>query len=97
MPPKTNYAPFPASIDIMDNGDGSITISWEGSDLDDDISSYEIYFGTSDEPDLVHSATDDGESLTQSITYGTTHYLEIVTTDALGNKSTAKRAIKFQG
>jgi len=94
---QENYAPFPATITVTDNGDNSIDIEWEGSDLDDDIISYEVYFGTNEEPSLVHSATDDSESLTQSIVYGTNYYLEIVTIDSLGNMSTAKKTINYEG
>jgi len=92
---QESYAPFPATITVTDNGNASVEIAWEGSDLDDDISSYEIYFGTTEQPDLVHSATSDNESLSQSITYGTDYYLEVVTIDSLGNKSTAKKTVNF--
>lgn len=93
---QENYAPFPATITVADNGDATISIEWSGADLDDDIVSYEVYFGTTEDPDLVHSATDDSAGLTQSIVYGSDHFLSIVTIDGLGNKSTSKKTINFQ-
>ena len=91
-----NYAPFPARITVSDNGNETVEINWEGNDLDNDIVAYDINFGTDTSPELVHSTTDDSESLTLSIIYYTDHYLEIVTTDSVGNKSKAKTTVNFQ-
>ncbi|WP_289038773.1 hypothetical protein [uncultured Zobellia sp.] len=91
-----NYAPFPAQITVSDNGNETVEINWEGNDLDNDIVSYDIHFGTTTSPELVHTTTDDSESLTLLIIYYTDHYLEIVTTDNVGNKSKAKTTVNFQ-
>lgn len=42
----SNHAPFPASITLEDNKDGTINISWEASDLDNDILKYKVYLGS---------------------------------------------------
>jgi len=92
---QDNYAPFPAEIKVTDNGDETVKINWEGSDLDNDIVSYDIHFGTTEDPALVHTAENDSEALTQSIVYGTDYYIKIVTVDELDNKSIAEEIINF--
>lgn len=95
--PEENYSPFPADISVVDNENGTIEIEWTGSDLDNDIELYEVYFGNSNEPILIASKDNDSESVQQSITYGVEYYLKIISIDSRGHKSIAKKVINFQG
>ncbi|MFK7812171.1 MAG: hypothetical protein AB8B59_06730, partial [Maribacter sp.] len=57
---QENYAPFPATINTIDQTNGFVEISWEGADLDNDIDKYELYFGTDAENlDFIVSTTSD--------------------------------------
>lgn len=90
-----NYAPFPASVESPARGANlsgvtEVTLSWSGSDVDNDISSYEVYFGT-DESDLpLLSATSETEITGTAVSAGNTYYWYVVTIDSANNKSTSE-------
>lgn len=90
-PGVQSYPPFPAEIiapDMAQNipSTNSIILQWEGSDVDNDIVSYDIYFGTNNTPDLNTSDTTT-EQLAVSVVSGNIYYWKIVTKDAEGNSS----------
>ena len=65
---------------------GKITLDWAGTDVDDDIVSYNIYFSTGASPALVMS------NLTPSffdvsVAPNNTYYWKVITKDAKGNTS----------
>lgn len=90
-PGVQTYAPFPAEIispNMAQNIPSTtmVTLHWSGSDVDDDIVNYEVYFGTTNPPSL--NASDvPSEQLTVPVTSGTIYYWNVLTKDAEGNTS----------
>ncbi len=85
-----NYVPFPATINApamaADVNAGNVTLRWTGSDIDNDIAGYDVYFGTNNNPDIYESDVTASE-LNVSVTSATIYYWKIVTKDAIGNAS----------
>ncbi|MGB7394677.1 MAG: hypothetical protein WA913_09815, partial [Pricia sp.] len=85
-----SHPPFPASEPFPTRGSaieaGTVALSWEGSDVDDDIASYEIYLDESNPPETLL-----GSSATETIDFeavsGKVYYWRIKTIDAVGNTS----------
>lgn len=86
-----NYAPFPASITVEDNNNGTVNINWTGSDLDNDIAHYTLMV---DDVVLLDNTTNVSYSAHQ-ITYGTTFKITIITEDTIGHTSTVKKDFIF--
>lgn len=89
---KVSYAPFPAeavtpanneNIDVTDK----VTLDWNGSDVDNDIATYDVYFGTATTPPSIK--TDHPESILTDLTVssGVNYYWYIITKDEEGNIS----------
>lgn len=90
-PAVTSYAPFPADILVPSPGQvitasGSVTLRWSGSDPDNDLVSYDVYFGTTAQPPLLKSGLTD-QNLDVVTKSGDTYYWKIITFDAKGNQS----------
>lgn len=89
-PGVQTYAPFPATLNAPDMAAnvnaGNVTLLWTGSDVDNDIAAFDVYFGTSNNPDLYASNVSASE-LQVSVTSGTIYYWKIVTKDTTGNTS----------
>ncbi|GAB1855366.1 hypothetical protein MHTCC0001_02000 [Flavobacteriaceae bacterium MHTCC 0001] len=89
-----NYAPFPADLKSPSNGASitgtTVTIEWEGGDVDNDIQEYEVYLDTSASPSTKLSTTTDKKLENQSVSAGTTYYWKVVTIDGYGNTSTSQ-------
>ena len=93
---EENFAPFPANITAIDKTDGFVEISWKGSDLDNDITKYDLYFGSNSENlDFIVSKTNDDSTSSQPITYGLSYYIQVITTDDRGNSSSSMKTINF--
>ena len=90
-----NYAPFPAEIIIVNNTNGTVNITWTGSDIDDDIESYDIFLGTDSEPALYLEDTQNVEINNFSIDSNIIYYLKVITNDSNGNSSTSARQFMF--
>lgn len=90
-PGVQTYPPFPAEIIAPTMAQNiqattSVTLEWTGSDLDDDIVGYDVYFGTANSPSI--TANDNSTNqLTVSVTSNTIYYWKVVTKDAVGNTS----------
>jgi hypothetical protein len=89
--PIESYAPFPADLvaPIMGStltGVTSQSLSWQGSDIDNDIVSYDVYLDTTSPPTTLESSTS-AMSMDVSVTAGNTYYWRIVTNDGEGNSS----------
>lgn len=90
-----NYAPFPADAVSPTRGQNlsgisSVNLQWSGSDIDDDISDYEVFFGTNQD-----SLSSIGNTVNTTITNvtvitGNIYYWQVVTTDGVGNTSTSE-------
>ncbi|NER17961.1 hypothetical protein GWK10_12110 [Spongiivirga citrea] len=93
--PVENYAPFPASVIAPVMGSsiaaGTVGLSWTGSDIDNDITGYEVFFGT-DSASLASAGTTDSGTTSLDVTAsaGTVYFWNVVTTDGQGNTSTSE-------
>lgn len=89
----STFAPFPADLtfpkmaQLITPTAGKITLSWTGSDVDNDIVNYDIYLGTTTTPSLI-KANQTGMTLPDvAVNAGTTHYWKVVSRDSKGNTS----------
>lgn len=90
-PGVQTYAPFPAEIISPSMAQtipatNSVTLEWSGSDVDDDIIGYDVYFGTNNPPSVISSDISVNQ-LTVSVAIGNTYYWNVVTKDVEGNSS----------
>jgi hypothetical protein len=89
--PVTSHAPFPADLvgpNMGANFTGvtSQTLSWLGVDIDNDIVSFDVYFGTVSPPTNLQTNTN-SQTLDVTVAGGNTYYWRIVTKDGEGNTS----------
>ena len=85
-----NYAPFPAEVltpTMGANVDQPLTLSWKGSDVDNDIASYEVYLDTTHPPVTLHANTTDSKIDDVALSPATAYYWRVVTTDENGSSS----------
>lgn len=92
-PPEENHVPDPATVvspgkDSKVN-EGTITLEWNGSDLDNDIVSYEVYMDNSNPPTTL-AGTSTANKLDVTVTKDLTYYWQVISIDAIGNKSTSE-------
>lgn len=90
-PGVQSYAPFPALIispSMAQNlpATNSVTLEWSGSDVDNDIVSYDVYFGTNSSPDLFESGLISNQTSVPVLS-GTIYYWNVITIDSAGNSS----------
>jgi len=64
-----------------------VALEWIATDLDDDIVSYEVFFGTETTPTTSLVATNDNFINDVAVSSGNTYYWRVVTIDELGNNS----------
>ena len=88
-----SYAPFPAELvkpAIGSEVEGNkINLEWTGSDIDNDIESYDLYFGENKEPEIIKTGIEDSILNDVAITSGKTYYWKVATIDSSGNVSTS--------
>lgn len=90
---QTAYAPFPAALtypaagQVINYTTSTITLTWTGSDTDNDIATYDIYYGKNSTPTLLATNKADNASLAVAITANTVFYWRILTKDVKGNTS----------
>ncbi|MBD1392951.1 hypothetical protein [Mucilaginibacter glaciei] len=88
-----SYAPYPAEItypSMMQNveaADGSVTLNWLASDVDNDIISYDVYLGTFVTPGLYKSAITTTNLTGVAVLSGNVYYWKVITKDSKGNTS----------
>ncbi len=88
-----SYAPFPAEIVAPTMGEsitstaGKVRLVWNGSDPDNDIVDYDIYFGISSSPLLLKSGVKESQLQDVTIIQGTTYYWQVISKDSKGNTS----------
>jgi hypothetical protein len=91
-PGAVSYAPFPAEIiapvmgQNVSSSSAKVKLEWKGSDVDKDIKSYDVYFGTS-APVLIKEDVMDSFLGDINILANTQYYWKIVTRDHKGNTS----------
>lgn len=92
-PSVVNYAPFPAELlaptmnQAVKVTNGKITLSWNGSDVDNDIVNYDVYLSDSASPILLQAKVSDNTLKDTPISTGKTYYWKVVTRDSNGNTS----------
>ncbi|MFS4454907.1 hypothetical protein [Maribacter sp. 2304DJ31-5] len=90
---RTTFAPFPADIispkmseNIFKDMNNEVTLSWTASDLDNDITEYEVYFSLETPPTSLENTLSNGNtSLKVSVSSNTVYYWNIVVKDREGN------------
>ncbi|TCK68754.1 hypothetical protein DFQ05_0264 [Winogradskyella wandonensis] len=87
------YPPFPAEIispTMAQNilATSTVTLQWNGNDVDDDIVGYDVYFGTSNPPEISNADITNTEQ-SVAVTPDTIYYWSITTKDAEGNESSS--------
>ena len=91
----TSYAPFPADLVAPNMGVGlsntttNVTLQWTGSDIDNDIDNYEVFFGSVNPPTTSLGSTT-STSMQTSVSSGNDYYWKVITTDDVGNSSTSE-------
>jgi hypothetical protein len=92
-PGVVSYAPFPADVVNPIIGEqvaavnGKINLVWSGGDVDNDITSYDVYFGTTTAPALYKAGLTLNALNDLAVAPATTFYWKIITHDARGNTS----------
>lgn len=86
-----SHPPFPADLISPLSSDNIIgittqTLTWQGSDVDNDIVNYDVYFGTTPNPStLLRNTTITNTDVT--VAAGNTYYWRVITIDSEGNSS----------
>ncbi|MBS9462735.1 hypothetical protein KIM67_09955 [Flagellimonas sp. 389] len=92
---QTTYAPFPAQLvspvsgsTAVKNLSNEITLTWRGADVDDDITSFQIFFSEENPPtDILGTTAANIMGLDTSVESNTIYFWRVVTTDSEGNTS----------
>lgn len=95
-----NYAPFPAEIKkptmyqvitlSAPATSATLSLEWAGSDVDNDISKYDVYWGTSktEANGFYRTGLNPTQTSTTAVcNINTTYYWKVITTDLAGNSS----------
>jgi hypothetical protein len=92
-PGIANYAPFPAQVvapaqGASINSSGTVSLEWQGNDVDDDLVAFEVYFGTDAAAGTLID-TISASTLEVNVTsgQGIVYYWKIVSRDSAGNTS----------
>lgn len=91
-----NYAPFPAEAVAPQRGINlsasttAISLEWNASDVDDDITSYEVFLDTSENPTTSLGTFSEATIADVAVTSGNTYYWKVTTFDSAGNSSTSE-------
>lgn len=91
----TTYAPFPAELVGPTNGSTitttTVTLEWSGSDVDDDITAYDVYLGTVNPPTTLQETTTNLVKKIENVAVSTNvYYWKVITKDEEGNSSTSQ-------
>ncbi|WP_420401959.1 hypothetical protein [Flagellimonas sp.] len=87
-----NHVPFPADVITpsvggnLDSSTANVILEWSASDIDNDITGYEVFFGTQNPPINSMGQTADS-NIEVSVGSGNTYYWIINTTDSANNMS----------
>ena len=88
-PGVENYAPFPAEALNPGRGEainnsGTVQLEWSGSDVDNDITEYDVLFGTDSDPSALCTTPD--SFIDATIATGV-YYWRVISKDSQGNSS----------
>nr|WP_321411947.1 hypothetical protein [uncultured Allomuricauda sp.] len=91
---KESYAPFPAEVvnpktgANLDSSSNILTLSWQGSDPDNDLMEYDVYFDTVNPPaHFEDTVTSNSLNVSISPGNGTIYFWRIVSRDTENNTS----------
>lgn len=88
--PKESHPPFPAEVISPMMGSaiesGTVRLQWNGSDIDDDITSYTILIDTVEIP-ILSAGNTTTNSMNVEAESGEVYYWKVISTDANGNSS----------
>lgn len=92
---QTTYAPFPAQLvgpvsgsTVQKNIDNEVVLVWQGADVENDISGFEVFFSTENPPTSSVGTTEPNTmEFTVSVASDTVYYWKVITTDAEENNS----------
>lgn len=90
-----SFAPFPADImgprmseKVFKDINNEVTLSWSGSDLDDDIINFEVHFSTENPPlNVINTLGAAASDQKVTVTSNTVYYWSIITKDEQGNET----------
>ncbi|ULC59194.1 hypothetical protein MBM09_14960 [Flaviramulus sp. BrNp1-15] len=88
----SSYAPFPADLiapalaETFNTSTSSVTLEWFGEDVDNDITEYDVLFGTETTPTNVVTTTSN-TSFSADVSSGNIYYWRIITYDDQNNNS----------
>ncbi len=90
---QTTHAPFPAQIiaplvgsSVFKDINNEVSLRWNGADADNDITGYDVYFGTENPPQtMVASLGANTTSTKVTVSNDTVYYWRVVTKDGEGN------------
>ena len=86
-----NYAPFPAGLvsPVMGatTASNTVSLSWAGSDIDNDVDTYDVYLGTVTPPTQLQATVTSTNISDIALTANTIYYWKVVTKDKSGNNS----------
>ena len=90
--PIQSFAPFPADlvVPLMGanlTGVSTVTLEWSGSDIDNDIVSYDIFIDTVSPPTTQLGTSQSQTTIEATVTAGNAYYWRVITTDSEGNNS----------
>ncbi|MGI9531543.1 hypothetical protein [Lutimonas sp.] len=92
-PPDENHVPNLATLVSpgMDSkvNEGTVSLNWTGSDIDNDIVSYEVYIDNANPPTTL-AGSPTNNKLDVTVTKDLTYYWQVISIDAIGNKSTSE-------
>lgn len=88
--PEESHPPFPAELvsPIMGSAieSGTVSLQWNGSDVDNDIASYTVLFDTVEIP-ILPAGNTTTNSMNVEVESGKVYYWKVISTDANGNSS----------
>lgn len=89
----TSYAPYQAELlspifgEEVSAVNGKISLSWKGTDADNDILNFTVYFGTDANPPLFKSDVTSNSISDIPVESAKTYFWKVITTDRKGNTS----------
>ena len=91
-----NYAPFPTELisprsgaNITPDVNNLVTLNWKGSDVDEDLTRYEVYLDQTNATTLISTLDFEANDTSREVEVenNTTYYWKIIALDANGNQS----------
>ena len=91
---EMSYAPFPATVvspeDQSNVTGSSVTLEWSGSDVDNDIAYYDVYFGVGSNISVIAEDVTSNSLSNVTVSSGNSYVWYVVTTDQEGNSSNSE-------